>query len=197
MSVPRCTDCKKEKKWEGHLSRKSVSWRRRTAGHAELRSNHSLKKIIRLSGRPLLAVGSGGSLTTATIAAGLFRDFGWGFSSAITPLELSARRGSMRGTSALVATAGGSNADVVGALRVAAKGEAAHVLALCASVGSRLADESAKFSNVSIEEFESPSGRDGFLAANPSVPTTIWRAPLSHLVLQHSCLVYGCRLRIP
>lgn len=131
------------------------------------------QKITRLSSRPLFAVGSGGSLTTATIAAGLFSDFGQGFSSAVTPLDLVNRRASVRGSSVFIAAAGGSNPDVVGALRVAAKSEAAHVLALCASVGSRLADESSKFSNVSIEEFESPSRKDGFLATNSLLASAV------------------------
>ena len=41
------------------------------------------QKITQISGRPLFAVGSGGSLTTATIAANLFRDFEGGFSSVL------------------------------------------------------------------------------------------------------------------
>ncbi len=120
-----------------------------------------------------MAVGSGGSFTTAAIAAGLFRDFGQGFSSAITPLELAARSTFLRGSSVFIATAGGSNSDVIGALRVAATSEATHVLALCAKVGSRLAKESSKFSNVSIEEFESPSPRDGFLATNTLLASAV------------------------
>ena len=131
------------------------------------------QKITQLSGHPLFAVGSGGSLTTAAIMDGLFRDSGQGFSSAITPLELSIRRDSLRKASVFLATAGGSNADVVGALRIAAKSEAAHVLALCASVGSRLGDESSKFSNVSIEEFQPPSGKDGFLATNSLLASAV------------------------
>lgn len=131
------------------------------------------RKITRLLGRPLLAVGSGGSLTTAAIAAGLFRDLGRGFSSAITPLELAARSTTLRGTSVFIATAGGSNPDVIGALRVAATGEAAHVLVLCAKVGSRLAAVSSKYSNVSIEEFDSPSPRDGFLATNSLLASAV------------------------
>jgi len=112
-------------------------------------------------------------LTTAVIAAGLFRDFGRRFSSAITPLELAARSTALRGSSVFIATAGGSNADIIGALRVAATSEAAHVLALCAKVGSRLAHESSRFSNVSIEEFESPSPRDGFLATNSLLASAV------------------------
>ena len=46
------------------------------------------RRIALISGRPLFAVGSGGSLTTASIAADLFRDLELGFSTAITPLEL-------------------------------------------------------------------------------------------------------------
>ncbi len=130
-------------------------------------------KITRLLGRPLLAVGSGGSLTTAAIAAGLFRDLGRGVASAITPLELAAQSTTLRGVSVFIATAGGSNSDVIGALRVAATSEATQVLALCTKVGSRLANESSRFSNVSIEEFELPSPRDGFLATNSLLASAV------------------------
>lgn len=46
------------------------------------------EEIVSLAGRPLYAVGSGGSLTTAEIASTLFWQFEYGFSSAITPVEI-------------------------------------------------------------------------------------------------------------
>lgn len=116
--------------------------------------------------KPLLAVGSGGSLTTATVAATLFRDMAYGFSSAVTPLELANRRASLRSASVLIASAGGSNPDAIGALRTAAQNEASRVLALCTKAGSKLSLEATRFSNVDVQEFECTERGDGFLATN-------------------------------
>ena len=123
-------------------------------------------KLRLLFANPLLAVGSGGSLSTATVAATLFRRSACRLSSAITPLELSAMRHALRDTSVLIATAGGSNPDVIGTLRTAAQNDAQQVLAICCKIGSKLAGEVTKFSNVEIEEFNLPSKGDGFLATN-------------------------------
>ena len=123
-------------------------------------------RIASMYRHPVYSVGSGGSLTTAEIAAMLFREFGHGSSASVTPLELSFRRGLLRNSSVLLATAGGSNSDILGALRVAVRNEARQVVALCTSLKSRLALETRKFSNVNVEAFDLPCGRDGFLATN-------------------------------
>lgn len=130
------------------------------------------QRVLQLSGRPLLAVGSGGSFTTATIAAGLFRRSERRFSSAISPLGLASQSALLRSASVLLASAGGSNPDVLGALRIAVNSESPSVLALCASVGSRLVAAAGRSSNVAIEEFEPPFG-DGFLATNSLLASAV------------------------
>ena len=122
------------------------------------------ERIASLASRPMFAVGSGGSLTTAEIATALFHEFDHGFSSALTPLELASRRGVLRSSSVFLASAAGSNPDIIGALRIAAENEAEQVLALCTSLNSRIAQEADKYSNVEVEAFEVPADRDGFLA---------------------------------
>ena len=77
-----------------------------------------------MGSHPMYAVGSGGSLTTAEIAATFFRTFHRGFSVALTPLELSSRRSLLPNSSVFLATAGGSNPDILGALRTAAWNDA-------------------------------------------------------------------------
>jgi hydroxymethylpyrimidine pyrophosphatase-like HAD family hydrolase len=131
------------------------------------------EQISSLAPRPLYAVGSGGSLTTAEIAAALYWQFEFGFSSAITPVELLSRSTTLRNSAVLIATAGGSNPDVIGALRIAAHGEAGRVLAVCASLNSRLATEACRFSNVSLFDFALPAGRDGFLASNSLLASAV------------------------
>lgn len=122
---------------------------------------------------PLTAAGSGGSRTTAEIAATLFWSLGLGLSIAVTPAELAARAGVLRGSSVFIATAGGSNPDVRGALRVAASCEASSVLALCATCDSPLARDASRYSNVRVAEFALPSGRDGFLATNSLLASAV------------------------
>ena len=148
------------------------------------------EQIASLAGRPLFAVGSGGSLTTAEIAATLYWQFELGFSSAITPVELASRSTTLRDSAVFIATAGGSNPDVIGALRTAASREASHVLALCASLNSRLATEAGKFSNVSVFDFEAPAGRDGFLAVNSLLASAV-------LLVRGFAELSGARFQLP
>ncbi len=129
--------------------------------------------LVPLFSAPLTSAGSGGSLTTAEIAATLFWSLGLGFSNAVTPAELVTRGSVLRDSSVFIATAGGSNPDVRGALRVAAKCEASSVLVLCATPGSRLAKDASRFSNVHVAEFALPSGRDGFLATNSLLASAV------------------------
>ncbi|HNO78161.1 MAG TPA: sucrose-6-phosphate hydrolase [Phycisphaerae bacterium] len=139
---------------------------------------------------PLLAVGSGGSLTTATVAATLFRDMAYGFSSAITPLELANRRASLRAASVLIASAGGTNPDAIGALRTAAQNEARRVLALCTKAGSKLSVEATRFSNVDVQEFECAEHGDGFLATN-----SLWTS--SVVLYRAFAAATGAKSKIP
>lgn len=126
----------------------------------------SLRDIVgRLLATPLLAVGSGGSLTTAAVASTLFRIYADYPSQIVTPLGLRTMRSALRRVSVFIATAGGSNPDVLGATRQAATAEAVEVLALCGRTESKLASEATKFSNVTVHEF-SLSNDDGFLATN-------------------------------
>lgn len=122
---------------------------------------------IRASSRNcLFATGSGGSLTTAHIAAQLHRELTGKPGFAVTPLELAACQAHLRGKSVLIATAGGSNSDAIGAMRVAIDGEADRVLALCLRLKSKLSVEASRGSNVSLAEFHLATPGDGFLATN-------------------------------
>lgn len=124
------------------------------------------ESLGRLTAAPLCAVGSGGSLTTAEIASELFSSLGFGLATTMTPAELASRGRILRGCSVFLATAGGSNPDALGSLRVAGTHEAGAVLALCATAGSKLAENAKRFSQVQTVDFDLPSGRDGFLATN-------------------------------
>ena len=153
-----------EKQWEGRVNDEIEGLEETYHWAREVSVTRFSERIASLASRPMFAVGSGGSLTTAEIATALFHEFDHGFSSALTPLELASRRGVLRSSSVFLASAAGSNPDIIGALRIAAENEAEQVLALCTSLNSRIAQEADKYSNVEVEAFEVPAGRDGFLA---------------------------------
>lgn len=140
--------------------------------------------------QPLLAVGSGGSFSTAAVASTLYRDFGSNLGLAVTPQGLALHRAALRHSSVLVATASGSNPDAIGVLKSAALNDAPLVLAICTKVGSKLAGEASGFSNVVVEEFPIPSDGDGFLATN-----SLWASVV--LLTRAFCKVSGSTIRIP
>lgn len=146
--------------------------------------------IAELFDRPLVAVGSGGSLTTAAVASTLFRSFAMQIAFATTPLSMYSMRDALRNASVFIATAGGSNPDVIGALRTSARNEAARTLAICAKNNTKLAIEGAKFTNVAVHEFQVPSGGDGFLATN-----SLWAS--SVLLVRAFALANGNELNLP
>lgn len=146
--------------------------------------------ILKMRQRPLLAVGSGGSFSTAAVASTLYRDFGSNLGLALTPQGLALQRAALRHSSVLVATASGSNPDAIGVLKSAALNDAALVLAICTKVGSKLAGEASGFSNVVVEEFPIPSEGDGFLATN-----SLWTSVV--LLTRAFCKVSGSTIRIP
>ena len=112
---------------------------------------------------PLVAIGSGGSLTTADFAAALHRKFTGKLASAMTPMEAAVPSLDLRGIAVVLATAGGKNPDVLAALPRAAVREPRRFIVLCMTVGSPLARLGAKYPFVDFVEVDLPSGKDGFL----------------------------------
>jgi len=115
---------------------------------------------------PLVAVGSGGSYTTAQFAAATHRQYTSGFASAMTPLEAVSTPQTLRHSSILLLTAGGKNPDVLGAFRKLLAREPRNFMVLCAKSGSPLGRLAAGHPFVDFVEFEPPAGKDGFLATN-------------------------------
>lgn len=122
---------------------------------------------------PLIAVGSGGSYTSAQFAAALHRRYCSVAAVAMTPLEAVTTPESLRQTAVMLLTAGGRNADVLGAFERLTEREPEQLLVLCARTGSPLARISRKHPAVEFAEFELPSGKDGFLATNSLLATVV------------------------
>lgn len=123
------------------------------------------KALINISSFPLLAVGSGGSYTTAYFISQLHEDVFRQSAKAVTPLELAGSEAAY-GKAVVLISAGGRNPDIVGALKRAIQLEVARIVVVCFKKNSPLARLASAYRNIELIEFELPSGRDGFLATN-------------------------------
>jgi len=139
---------------------------RRTYEWARADAIGDLEGFVRKrAGRPLYAVGSGGSFTAATFASALHRQ-GGAISACMTPLEfVSCERLDSR-ASVMLVTAGGNNKDILAAFERAAASETAGTCIVCASTANRLIRAASGARGVTVHAAAPPSGRDGFLATN-------------------------------
>lgn len=133
----------------------------------------SLDAALSVASRyPLVAVGSGGSLSAAHFACYLHQRLTGRLAKALTPLEIlsllagTASRRCLVNSAALCLSAGGSNADINRACRALIEAEVRHSIALCARQDSPLARIVGKFDSVTMADFQLASGKDGFLATN-------------------------------
>jgi HAD superfamily hydrolase (TIGR01484 family) len=114
---------------------------------------------------PFIAIGSGGSFTTATFAA-TYHQFIDMFSKSITPLEYSLNGHIKEDHSVFIASARGRNHDITHVFVESAKREPRELLALCMSTNTPLKNLSGKFEFSDVVEYELPTQKDGFLAVN-------------------------------
>ena len=129
--------------------------------------------IGRCADLPLLAVGSGGSLSAASYLAGLHGVLTGGLGTTMTPLELSQRLRVKSRSAIFFLSASGRNPDIVNALRQAALSEPTQLVALCMRSGSKVASLSERLSYIDYVEFETSAGKDGFLATNSLLATSM------------------------
>lgn len=116
--------------------------------------------------QPLLAVGSGGSLTTANFAAYLHETHAGGMAKAVTPLEIVSHSRTLRDTVVMFVSAGGRNTDIVGALRHVIAREPKRLLVLCGNSTSPMSNLARAYRFTDLVTFDLPSANDGFLATN-------------------------------
>lgn len=122
---------------------------------------------------PLVAVGSGGSLTTAYFAAAFHQSRSGRLARAMTPLEASAAPCDWRKLAVLFLTAGGGNPDVLGCFREIARREPAHLGVFCCRPKSALAREASRTRFVDQFLLDPPTGKDGFLATNTLLASAV------------------------
>jgi hydroxymethylpyrimidine pyrophosphatase-like HAD family hydrolase len=127
-----------------------------------------------LSEKPLLVIGSGGSLSAAHLAATLHeRRFGH-IARPVTPLEFREAAPYLAAAySALILSAGGRNPDVLSALKTCIEFETSRVAVLCGAPKTPLASMAKGQEFVRVGEFSTPFGKDGFLAVNSLLAFTV------------------------
>lgn len=125
-----------------------------------------LRKAVRTAGLlPLLAIGSGGSLTAAHALAGLHQRFTTQVAAVATPLDAVADPLDASVAPWLL-SAGGGNVDILAATKAIIAREPRQVAVLCGREDSPLADLCRRHDYVDLLIYTPPAGKDGFLATN-------------------------------
>jgi len=128
-----------------------------------------VRAIAASAAHPLVAVGSGGSLSVAQFAATLHQSTFGEIAKAMTPLEVSTFPLTNANTSFLLVSAGGGNPDIMNAFKHVVGREPRRLIILTARSGTALSQLAASYRYVDYVEIEIPSGKDGFLATNSLV----------------------------
>ncbi|MBT9332051.1 hypothetical protein [Paracidobacterium acidisoli] len=118
---------------------------------------------------PLLAIGSGGSLSTACLIASLEQQRRGNFAAFDSPLLASGNPLVLADTRIFIVSARGRNPDVLGFARNVIAAEPTSVTSLCCMKGCPLTDVVDSFNRGKGLEFASPAGKDGYLATNSLV----------------------------
>jgi fructoselysine-6-P-deglycase FrlB-like protein len=130
------------------------------------------ERVAALRARPLLVVGSGGSVSACHFVARLHETHARLPARVITPLEF-VQLPALQDTGVLLLSAGGRNPDVLAAGRRAAEAEYAEVVGLCTRAETRLRGQLSAYRHATVFEFAGPSEKDGFLATNSLILTTV------------------------
>ena len=122
---------------------------------------------------PLIAIGSGGSLISAHLAAYLHSLCSGMLARPMTPYELASSPMHLGRLGLLLLTAGGSNPDVVGCFGAALSRGPKEFALLCTRSQTPLSELAAGVCGVTLHEFDLPSVKDGFLATNSLLATSV------------------------
>jgi len=129
-----------------------------------------LSTKVRNGGRsPVLAIGSGGSLSTACLISALEQQCRGTFAAFDSPLLASRNPAVFAGMRLFIVSARGRNTDVLGFARNSIAAEPVTLTSLCCMADSPLTDVVRSFNRGHGFEFPSPSGKDGYLATNSLV----------------------------
>ena len=123
------------------------------------------KAVGAASARPVVAIGSGGSLTAAVALAALHQNVSRQLGTVFTPLEV-ANAKIDSDCSYWLLSAGGSNVDINRAAKALIGREPRQITVLCGREDSPLAELCRDHPFVDLILCPPPAGKDGFLATN-------------------------------
>lgn len=115
---------------------------------------------------PMLAIGSGGSITAAEILCELHSKYSGNLSKPMTPLEATRYTANNKRLSVWILSAGGNNPDILYSYNKMVAEEPKQLVVICGDPHSRLKGSTARNGFVDVFSFSLPSGKDGFLATN-------------------------------
>lgn len=141
---------------------------------------------------PLITIGSGGSLTVASLAALLHTNFTGQIASYMTPFEFISRNTIMQNTAVLMFTAGGRNSDILSTFKEVICREPHQLTIVCGKKNSALSKLALKYDYVHVIELENkPFKKDGYISAN-------WLLAFSTLLIRsYSSLCNDNTLHLP
>lgn len=122
----------------------------------------SLKQACHL---PMVAIGSGGSLSAAYALAGNHRQYAKKLSTVSTPLDV-VREPIEKETSNWLISAGGKNVDILAATKALIEREPEQLVVMTGCDDTKLTDLCRAHPFVNLQVFPPPAGKDGFLATN-------------------------------
>jgi hydroxymethylpyrimidine pyrophosphatase-like HAD family hydrolase len=122
------------------------------------------------AGHPLVAIGSGGSLTACHFAALLHRKRHNRPAQYVTPLDVLTLPAGLHHAAVFLASASGRNKDVLAAYETAISEEAPAIAAVTLRADSPLSDKT-KSSRARMFAADIPTGKDGYLATNSLIAT--------------------------
>jgi hydroxymethylpyrimidine pyrophosphatase-like HAD family hydrolase len=131
---------------------------------------HAVSKV---AGFPLIAVGSGGSLTSAHFVSLLHTSFTGQIGQVFTPLEAATTAQHLAGISVLICSASGSNPDVLSATESLIKRTPHHLFAITTKQHTPLRRQFAAAEWPECHAFSTPTKKDGFLATNSLLATMV------------------------
>ncbi len=146
--------------------------------------------ISRASSFPLLAVGSGGSLSVAEFLTNLHTYYTGQMARVSTPLELEVVLPRNGKASIWILSAGGGNPDVLNAYTKTVLIEPSQLVVMCGKPNSALVGAANNNHFVDQFSFIDPSGGDGFLATNSLIAFSV-------LLARAYCEIYSESVMLP
>jgi fructoselysine-6-P-deglycase FrlB-like protein/hydroxymethylpyrimidine pyrophosphatase-like HAD family hydrolase len=131
------------------------------------------RSIAQAVHHPLIAVGSGGSLTSAHFATLLHTRLAGQASQTTTPYDLVTNAQQIGGSAVLICSAGGSNPDVVTAAELLIRRVPRQLIAITTKSGSPLQTQLESALWPQCHAFTTPTKKDGFLATNSLLATIV------------------------